>query len=142
MLLIKHRIAIVILVSVFLVNGHLVASDTKEDKALAVATAWLALVDEGKYDESWEAAASFFKQAVSQEQWGQAVGAALDPFGPFVSRELKSKQYTTSLPGAPDGEYVVIQFTATFENKAAVIETITPMLDSDGEWRVAGYFVK
>ncbi len=138
----KRWVVIVTLVSALLVNGHLVAGDSKEDKALAVATSWLALVDDGKYDESWQAAASFFKQAVSREQWGQAVSAALEPFGPFVSRELIGKQYTTSLPGAPEGEYVVIQFTATFENKAAVIETITPMLDSDGEWRVAGYFVR
>jgi hypothetical protein len=47
-----------------------------------------------------------------------------------------------SLPGAPDGEYVVIQFATSFENKKSAIETVTPMLDSDGEWRVSGYFIK
>ncbi|MEE4216846.1 MAG: DUF4019 domain-containing protein [Xanthomonadales bacterium] len=137
-----YRVVAATLVAALLTSGIVMASDTKEDQALAVATQWLGLVDEQKYDESWESAASFFKQAVSQEQWGQAVSAAMAPFGALLSRELRSKQFTTSLPGAPDGEYVVIQFTATFENKASAVETITPMLDSDGQWRVAGYFVK
>jgi hypothetical protein len=43
---------------------------------------------------------------------------------------------------APDGEYVVIQFEASFENKKSAIETVTPMLDKDGNWRVSGYYVK
>lgn len=60
----------------------------------------------------------------------------------MMSRELKSKQYATSLPGAPDGEYVVIQFKTAFENKKSVVETITPMLDKDKKWRVSGYFIK
>jgi phosphoglycolate phosphatase len=29
-----------------------------------------------------------------------------------------------------------------FENKKSAIETITPTLDNDGEWRVSGYFIK
>ncbi len=48
----------------------------------------------------------------------------------------------TSLPGAPDGEYVVIQYNTEFENKKVAIETITPMLDDDGKWRVSGYYIK
>ena len=48
----------------------------------------------------------------------------------------------TELPGAPDGQYVAIQFTTPFENKRVAVETITPMLEDDGDWRVAGYFIK
>ncbi len=55
---------------------------------------------------------------------------------------MKSKQYATSLPGAPDGQYVVIQYKTAFENKKAGVETITPMLDKDKKWRVSGYFIK
>ena len=60
----------------------------------------------------------------------------------LVSRKLKSTQFATSLPGAPDGEYVVIQFEASFGNKRASVETVTPMLEKDGQWRVSGYFIK
>lgn len=44
--------------------------------------------------------------------------------------------------GAPDGEYVVIQFSASFANKKSALETITPMLGKDGKWRVSGYYMK
>ena len=64
------------------------------------------------------------------------------PFGKNLSRQLKSAHYRTSLPGAPDGEYVVVQFKASFENKKSAIETVTPMLDKDGKWRVSGYYMK
>jgi len=36
----------------------------------------------------------------------------------------------------------VIQFDAVFENKSSAVETVTPMLDPDGVWRVSGYFVR
>jgi hypothetical protein len=58
------------------------------------------------------------------------------------ARKVKSATFARTLPGAPDGEYVVIQFESQFENKAAAIETVTPMHDKDGTWRVSGYFIK
>lgn len=51
-------------------------------------------------------------------------------------------KYMTSLPGAPDGEYVVIQYKSSFENKKAAVETVTPMRDKYGAWRISGYFIK
>lgn len=119
-----------------------VSNPEAETAAVAAAKAWLSLVDGEKYAESWEKAAQFFKGAVQKEQWIQIMQSLRKPFGKNISRELKSKRYRTALPGAPDGEYVVIQFKASFENKKSAIETITPMLDKDGKWRVSGYFMK
>ena len=119
-----------------------IASEEKEAQALAAARTWLAFVDEGKYGDSWETAAAYFKRAITREKWEQMLTAVRNPLGRLVSREIVSKMYSQSLPGAPDGEYVVIQFAASFENKKSAIETVTPMLDSDGEWRVSGYFIK
>jgi hypothetical protein len=58
------------------------------------------------------------------------------------STKLESAQFMTQLPGAPDGEYAVIQFETSFANKKSAIETVTPMKDPDGKWRVSGYFIK
>lgn len=49
--------------------------------------------------------------------------------------------FATSLPGAPDGDYVVLQFATKFENNTKAIETVTPMLN-EGHWRVSGYYVR
>ena len=40
------------------------------------------------------------------------------------------------------GEYVVIQFNTVFDNKQSAVETVTSVLDKDGKWKVAGYFIK
>ena len=111
-------------------------------KAIDTAQVWLELVDNEKYKESWEEAAEYFKSAISKEKWQETIGAVRKPLGKNISRKLKSQRYTTSLPGVPDGEYVVIQYKTSFENKKLVIETITPMLDKDNSWRVSGYYIK
>jgi hypothetical protein len=118
-------------------------ADSKgQEKAVEAAMNWLALVDQGNYGKSWETAAGYFKGTVTEKQWEQAVNAVRSPLGKVISRKLKSKQYTTSLPGAPDGEYVVIQFETSFEKKKSSVETITPMKEKDGSWRVSGYYIK
>ncbi len=114
----------------------------KEKAAVTAAKKWLALVDGGKYSESWDQAAVYFRGAVSNEQWVQSLTAIRNPLGGTVSRKLKSAVYKTSLPGAPDGEYVVIQFDTSFRNKKRAVETVTPMRESDGAWRVSGYYIK
>lgn len=113
-----------------------------EEAAQEAADKWLELVDNELYEESWAQASELFKGAVTPEGWRQAASGARKPLGALVSRKLKSRTYTKQLPGAPDGEYVVIQFDAVFENKASAVETVTPMLDPDGVWRVSGYYIR
>ncbi len=60
----------------------------------------------------------------------------------MISRKLKVARFYPKLPGAPDGQYVVIQYDTEFENKKSAVETITPMLEKDGTWKVSGYFIK
>lgn len=111
-------------------------------EAQVAAKSWLALTDSAKYGQSWDDAASFFKRAVTKADWEKSIRGVRSPLGAMKARKVKSATFTRTLPGAPDGEYVVIQFESQFENKAAAIETVTPMHDKDGAWRVSGYFLK
>ena len=113
-----------------------------EQQAIASALLWLELVDNGEYQASWEAAAEYFKQAVTAEQLEQSLNAVRTPLGNVTAREETSATYATELPGAPDGEYVVIQFATSFENKKSAVETVTPMKEEDGSWKVSGYFIR
>ena len=116
-------------------------ADEKTDSAVTAAKAWLALVDAEEYKKSWQEAAPFFKDKVKEVQWSEMVTAVRKPLGMMKSRELISAEHKSSLPGVPDGEYVVIQFKTSFSNKRDSVETITPM-KADGAWRVSGYFIK
>jgi hypothetical protein len=130
------------LAAAVLAAGDARADESAGPAAVAAAGAWLELVDEGRYGESWERAAGLFKGAVAKAAWEQTLAAVRSPLGKVVSRKVASRTYTESLPGAPDGKYVVIQYRTSFENKEVAVETVTPMLDGDGRWRVSGYFVK
>jgi len=125
-----------------IICSALQAQQKPEQLAQQSSDAWLALVDSGKYAESWQEASQIFKGAVTKEQWQGALQGVRGPLGKLLSRKLKSATYTKTLPGAPDGEYVVIQYETSFENKQSAVETVTPMLDKDGKWRVSGYFIK
>ena len=114
---------------------------TKEDAAVAAAEEWLKRVDKCDYAGSWTEAAEFLRNAMKQAQWVQALTAYHTPLGKVISRKVISKALKTSLPGAPDGEYVIIQFATSFENKKSAVETVTPMLEKDGKWRVSGYYI-
>lgn len=119
-------------------------TDTDTDltkDAVTAAESWLRLVDTGDYETSWQQSAAVFKSAVTAAGWQETLDAVRKPLGDLVSRNLRSAKFATSLPGAPDGEYVVIQFATEFTGKKSAIETVTPMKDADGVWRVSGYYI-
>jgi hypothetical protein len=111
-------------------------------KAQTAAKNWLALTDTGKYAQSWDNASDLFKAIITKSDWEKALRAIRSPLGILKSRTVKSTTFTRTLPGAPDGEYVVIQYNTQFANKSSALETVTPMHEKDGSWRVAGYYIK
>ena len=115
-----------------------------EKDAEAAARTWLAEVDNGKYGASWENAAAAFRRAMTKAQWEDALAKVRAPLGAVLSRQLKSATYTKTLPGAPDGEYVVIQYESGFSGHSGgkMTETVTPMKEKDGSWKVSGYYIK
>ncbi len=116
-------------------------ADPDPAPAVKAAQSWLALLDQGKYDASWQASAPLFQGAVSSAAWSQQLQAALAPFGKLQSRSIAKTQYATTLPGAPDGEYWMIQTQASFANKASAVETLTLMLVGK-DWKPVGYFIR
>jgi len=122
-------------------------ADTAEDKqaeaeAAEAAQHWLSLVDSGQYATSWDEAAPIFQYSVTKPDWEKMMHKEREPLGKVLSRTQKSALYTTTLPGAPEGKYVVLRFETSYENQKSAIETVTPSQGSDGKWRVGGYFIE
>jgi hypothetical protein len=118
------------------------ADEGVEKEAAAAARVWLDLVDGGRYAAGWDAAAPAFKRMVTRDEWDQAVHSVREPLGRCLSRTLRSHKLVDSLPGAPRGPFVVLQFTTDFERKQGAVETVTPALGEDNLWRVTGYFIR
>ena len=129
-----------------MIGSYVTADAVEHQLAIAGATkaanAWLKLVDAGDYGKSWDAASGMFRNAIPRADWSDKVAAVRGPLGSVISRKRTQAHYTTSIPGAPDGKYVVIQYATSFGHKASAVETVTSMVDADGNWHVAGYYIK
>ena len=141
------RVSTLLVSILFLLCGFTTAEASSKGHGAAIASAtkaaldWLKLVDEGSYAASWTAASSLFKGHLSEAKWTQMASSARRPLGSVISRKLNSAKFETSMPAAPHGQFVVIRFETSFQRKKSAIETVTPMLDSDGHWRVSGYYI-
>lgn len=120
------------------------AADDELDTAPAMAASesWLHTVDAGRYGQSWDDAAKAFRDAVAKDKWESMVAPVRSQTGNLIARKVRTARYTREIPNAPAGEYVVIQYDSSFERIPHAVETVTPMKDPDGKWRVSGYFVK
>jgi hypothetical protein len=54
---------------------------------------------------------------------------------------MNATAYRTSIPGAPDGEYVMVRFASDFEKNPAAEEIVSLSLQS-GAWRPVGYLLR
>lgn len=119
-------------------------SDHADDVAVAIVAAerWLALADADDVAGSLAASSAVFRAVVSEEQWLASLQRVRGTLGAVVEREYATSRYTTEVPGAPDGEYVILEYSTQLERKKEAVETVVMMRDPDGEWRVGGYFVK
>jgi hypothetical protein len=115
--------------------------DAAVEQAKTGARAWLVLHDGREFDESWEAAGELLQAAVTQKEWTAKWSVTMAPLGKVVSRGVTSAEYSTTMPGAPDGEYVILKFDTAFETRQTAVETLYVRKEPDGLWRVSGYFI-
>lgn len=94
---------------------------------------WLALVDQGRWEESWKATGTPFRKLNTSQVWASVSERVRAPLGAMLSRTLISQE---NVPAPPEG-YEVIKFRTSFANKADAVETLSLIREEDG-WRVVG----
>ena len=145
----KRKLLPIALICLFTLVGSLGFAQGDNPQALLekeagidTATRWLKLTDAKNYNASWQTTAQMFKSTITPDQWATTITSVRDPLGKVVSRNLFHDQLTATLPGMPDGRYLVLRYVTRFANKTHAVESITLMTESDGTWWVAGYFIK
>jgi len=138
----RARFLVAIMFWVYLDSALVLADEAAENPATASAQSWLAQIDSGNYAKSWKEASAYFQGALTEKGGVDALNGARKPLGKLLSRKLTKVQNAQSLPGAPDGNYVVMQFDTSFANKKSAVETVTFMQEKDGKWKAAGYYIK
>lgn len=140
--MIKADANIVVRVAVLVVLLAVAAAAAEHDKekaSVAAAEKWIALIDAGKFADSWEETAASFKAKVKKEEWSTALEESRRSLGPVVSRKLQAR-YHSRVPGSPDAELASVLFEANRTNTKMLIETVILVNDRDGQWRVTDYF--
>lgn len=130
---------VVLCASIFIAPPGSAQRASAVHKGQEAAVAWLDLLDSGQYSASWDQASPQLQRAVPRAVWEARVRTQRAPFGPVVARRLKWANYTESLPELPAGQYVVLEYETRFANRASAAETVTPIKDAYGIWRVGAY---
>jgi hypothetical protein len=113
------------------------ASDAEVDVDIAQsARRWLALVDEGRWEDSWNATGQVFRELNTSEKWASVSMEVRPPLGAVLSRIASSQEH---LPAPPYG-YEMIKFRTSFANKPEATETVT-LVREGSDWRVVGYWI-
>ncbi|PXW86779.1 uncharacterized protein DUF4019 [Nitrosomonas sp. Nm84] len=112
------------------------------EKVESSARAWLEGVDSGKYKESWENSSALFKTKTSELEWIKSITALRASRGTVSARYIATAAAAKSLSGLPDGEYIVLQFYATFTEKGLALETVTLVKTHNEIWQVVDYSMK
>ncbi len=117
------------------------SATSSESAALKSALEWVALVDQQRWEQSWGSAGTLFKSQVTAASWAASVQPVRKPLGAVSTRTLQSAKKHSSLPGAPAGEYEMVEFKTSFANKKNALETVVLTREISG-WKVIGYFVR
>ena len=109
--------------------------------ARAAADAWLALIDGTQYEASWDSASALFRGAIARTAWQTAVLMR----GRRSARSVSGP--CSALPIAPSFRVYRrgIRRDAVWAEVSGdrkVVETVTPMKEHDGRWRVSGYYIR
>jgi hypothetical protein len=132
---------IVVLIAIISISGVSLLVAKPENEAKKPAEQWLALIDSGKFAESWKAADHYMQRVASEDLWQRKLDMMRKPLGEVLSRKLESaklehpNQWITV-------DHVRLKFATSFSNKKEAVETVTLMAQKGGSWKVAGYYIE
>jgi hypothetical protein len=113
----------------------------EEQAAERQALGFLGYLDQGRYADSYAYTGMLIRAQVDRESFTSQIQKARAGTGALMGRYLMDVSYTTTVPGAPEGQYVVLHYQSSFANRQETIETLT-LAFAKGYWRVSGYYIK
>ena len=105
------------------------------------ALGFLGYLDQGRYADSYAYTGMLIRAQLDREAFASQIQKTRAGTGALQSRELIDAGYATSVPGAPEGQYVILHYHASFANRQDAVETVT-LAFAKGYWRVSGYYIK
>ena len=112
----------------------LAASNAAEaDTAARAAEDFLALIDQGRWAESYAATGAEFRRLNTLAVWSAVSERVRPPLGKMLTRDLVGNEW---VPAPPAG-YRLIKFRSAYANGTTQTESLS-LAWEDGAWKVAG----
>jgi Protein of unknown function (DUF4019) len=105
------------------------------------ALGFLGYLDQGRFADSYAYTGMLIRTQLDRDAFSTEIQKTRLGTGALQSRELIDAGYTTTVSGAPEGQYVVLHYHASFANRQDTVETMWLSL-AKGYWRVVGYNIK
>lgn len=112
-----------------------------EQAAERQALGFLGYLDQGRFADSYAYTGTLLRAQADREKFASQIEKARAGTGALQGRELIDANYTTTVAGAPEGQYVVLHYHANFAGRPDTVETVT-LAFAKGYWRVDGYYLK
>jgi DNA-binding CsgD family transcriptional regulator len=109
------------------------AAEDEAAGAARAAEAFLALLDESRWAESYAATGAEFRRLNTLEVWSEVSERARPPLGKVLTRDLVGNEW---VPAPPSG-YRLVKFRSTYANGTSQTESLS-LAREDGAWKVAG----
>ena len=97
----------------------------EEQAAERQALGFLGYLDHGRFADSYAYTGMLIRAQLDRDSYAKQLEKARAGVGALLSRELINATYATTLPGAPEGQYVVLNYGASFANRQQAEETVT-----------------
>ena len=131
---------IIMLVMIFGLIAACANNDVNtEETPQAAAEAFLLLIDQGNYQETWSEASAWMRKHVDVNQWTEHAGSIRQALGNVDHREFHSIEFHDALEDMPAGNYALVYIDSSLGNDGSASEMVGLMLDDDSSWRVIGY---
>ena len=82
----------------------------EEQAAERQALGFLGYLDHGRYADSYAYTGMLIRAQLDRDSFAKQLEKARAGTGALLSRELIDAGYTTTVPGAPEGQYVVLHY--------------------------------
>ena len=104
--------------------------------AARAAEAFLTLIDESRWAESYAATGTQFRKLNSLERWTELSEKVRPPLGTVLTRNLVTNEF---VPAPPEG-YQLVKFASSYADGTNQVESVSLEWE-DGAWRVVGIVI-
>ena len=113
----------------------------EEQAAERQALGFLGYLDQGRFADSYAYTGMLIRAQLDRDAYAAQIEKSRAGVGALLGRDPIDASYTTTVPGAPAGQYVVLHYHSNFSGRGEAVETLT-LAFAKGYWRVSGYYIK